>query len=860
LKALIMTTAIECRDYRNFANDTCNFMRTTPDCKLDDGFINYLTFVFCNFDDKLVALGLTLLAGWLLVLFIGLGVTADSYFCPALRVIARVLRLSENIAGVTFLAFGNGAPDIFSAIAAVGSSKGGDVGLAFGALFGAGVFVTTVVAGTIGIATPFRSIQRPLLRDIIFFIIASFAAYVAMYDGKIYLAESLGFIIMYAVYLIILIGGYFINRQLKDRRALLQAAHTEAAAKTYGSIQTPLDQSVVSVDDTNGDVPDDNYAQPDVTFALSLRHAFLPRDDTPWSERSIINKTFSIIKMPVVIILHFTVPLVDYDKREHNWNKLLNSFHLLSGPLTVSILTRVGLIKIRNLFPVWAVVCIVGTILCFAALILTEYHTKPRYHSGFAFLGFTVSVVWIYSVANEIVNLLSTFGIVFNISNTILGLTFLAWGNSLSDYVSNVVSARQGYPNMGISACYGGPLLNFLMGLGIPFTFVTIKKGSPFSIDQTLLQNVIAYFLFGSLAGTLIFIPLNKFYYSRRFGALLVIYYVVFLVIAILIETNVIDGQLNKHMKDQSSTSPLRMTMPIKRQISSNVNTTGDRTLSRNMSTLSRSHNSQSTSVAKVNCNQKPKSHTFTSSANNSSDTIHKSNLKRIHEVSLRDKNQIDDMGDGQAFDSDSEYDPIVTESDDTFTNEYISEESDSSNSDIDQIQGRISAANIMKKKPGSIIKILDEIALHTNHYAKRYFDQTQRSRQGSNTMKLNSFQWKPLDRIELESFISLLIQSGVNKNNHEFLSELWDISQSSPIYRATMSVGRFRYFLQFIRFDDRQHCDKSDRLSPIRFIFESFVKQLSRHFVPSENLTVDEQLVPFRDCCCFVQYAEKTG
>ncbi|CAF1545274.1 unnamed protein product, partial [Rotaria sordida] len=72
-------------------------------------------------------------------------------------------------------------------------------------------------------------------------------------------------------------------------------------------------------------------------------------------------------------------------------------------------------------------------------------------------------------------------------------------------------------------------------------------------------------------------------------------------------------------MKDQSSTSPLRMTMPIKRQISSNVNTTGDRTLSRNMSTLSRSHNSQSTSVAKVNCNQKPKSHTFTSSANNSS-------------------------------------------------------------------------------------------------------------------------------------------------------------------------------------------------------------------------------------------------
>ncbi|CAF1441196.1 unnamed protein product [Rotaria sordida] len=196
--------------------------------------------------------------------------------------------------------------------------------------------------------------------------------------------------------------------------------------------------------------------------------------------------------------------------------------------------------------------------------------------------------------------------------------------------------------------------------------------------------------------------------------------------------------------------------------------------------------------------------------------------------------NEIDDIDDGQDSDSDSEYDPIVTESDDISTNKHMSEESDSLNSDIDQsdiaadsqpetlqkagvtwsihsipVQGRISTANIMKKKPDSITKILDEIGLHINHYAERHFDQMQRSYQGSNTMKLNSLQWKLLDRIELESFIGLLIQSGVNKNNHELLSGLWDISQ------ATMSLERYRYLLQFIRFDDRQHRDKSDRLSP---------------------------------------------
>lgn len=36
-------------------------MRITDDCQMDDGFINYLTFVFCIFGDKLVPLGLILL-------------------------------------------------------------------------------------------------------------------------------------------------------------------------------------------------------------------------------------------------------------------------------------------------------------------------------------------------------------------------------------------------------------------------------------------------------------------------------------------------------------------------------------------------------------------------------------------------------------------------------------------------------------------------------------------------------------------------------------------------------------------------------------------------------------------------------
>ncbi len=171
-------------------------------------------------------------------------------------------------------------------------------------MLGAGVFVTTVVAGTICLTSPFRSIQRPLLRDIIFFIVAAFGAYVAMYDGAIHFSESVGFIIMYVVYLTVLIGGYFINRKMKDRRALLQAAQTEAAAKTYGSVQTSH-QTELPVDDVNPNIPDESYAQQDISYAMYLRHAFLPRDDVPWAEKRLFSKFVSIFKvrsMPIVFL------------------------------------------------------------------------------------------------------------------------------------------------------------------------------------------------------------------------------------------------------------------------------------------------------------------------------------------------------------------------------------------------------------------------------------------------------------------------------------------------------------------------------------------------------------------------------
>ena len=81
-----------------------------------------------------IAFGYLLLLSFL---FSFIGIVASDFFCPNLSTIATNLGLSETTAGVTFLAFGNGSPDVFSTFSAMNQ---GTFSLAIGELIGAATF------------------------------------------------------------------------------------------------------------------------------------------------------------------------------------------------------------------------------------------------------------------------------------------------------------------------------------------------------------------------------------------------------------------------------------------------------------------------------------------------------------------------------------------------------------------------------------------------------------------------------------------------------------------------------------------------------------------------------------------------
>lgn len=79
---------------------------------------------------------------------------------------------------------------------------------------------------------------------------------------------------------------------------------------------------------------------------------------------------------------------------------------------------------------------------------------------AFAAGSFIGSVTVIYVVAKEVVSVLSALGKIADLTPSMLGLSILAWGNSIGDLFSNLTLAKQGYQSMAFAACFGGPLFS----------------------------------------------------------------------------------------------------------------------------------------------------------------------------------------------------------------------------------------------------------------------------------------------------------------------------------------------------------------------------------------------------------------
>ena len=149
--------------------DRCDYVTTTPSCSIENqSFINYPKVYYC------AAKGGNVLSALFALLLISLffhvlATVAECFFCPALAKISVYLKLRDDVAGATLLAFGNGAPDIFAQIAALNDLSSNEetdgIPLALGAVLGAGMFIAFVVFPSVVLAAPESNLNARRLRS-----------------------------------------------------------------------------------------------------------------------------------------------------------------------------------------------------------------------------------------------------------------------------------------------------------------------------------------------------------------------------------------------------------------------------------------------------------------------------------------------------------------------------------------------------------------------------------------------------------------------------------------------------------------------------------------------------------------------
>jgi len=258
-----------------------------------------------------------------------------------------------------------------------------------------------------------------------------------------------------------------------------------------------------------------------------------------FQEYGLIDRLAFVLELPLTALRWATIPTVI----EETYNRGLlclsaaGSWLFMLGYLTDWTGAGVGSAG-------WLAVGVGAPLTLVALVCATENSRPPRLSLGtsnplgawaISLVGFVVAACWIDTLASELVGVLDTIGTLAHFSRSILGLTILAWGNSIGDVKTNLAMARRGLGNMAITACVAGPLFNLLMGLGAGVLANCSREGTDFlevGLPTDILVGIVL--ICTNCAAMIAAGAYGRGRIPRKFGYLSLALYLLYLVLSAL--------------------------------------------------------------------------------------------------------------------------------------------------------------------------------------------------------------------------------------------------------------------------------------------------------------------------------------
>lgn len=468
-----------------------------------------------------------------LYMFAALSIICEDYFVPSLEVICDVLHVDPDVAGATFMAAASSVPAIAASIIAIMVAKGEmGVSTALGSavLNAAGVIsVSALFAGKVVVLH-----RWPMYRDSVFFFASVVILLAALQDEAISRMESILLLAAYLVYAVFMCfdskaEAFFLRHLafLRDEPPASSPAQAEPAPPvsrraSRGLVLTTLNSGASAA-----------------PRARSL-DAQSARPPPPPPRRSLAldpnRRRLSLISL--------RSRSASCDQRETESKGVpdaqgehvaaLEEMARRASPLASSALAPP-----RGGFPrlLWLVLLPLNTL-----LFLTVPDCKRNRWRNWFPLTFLMSTVHISVFSYLLVWIITIIGFTLDVPDTVMGLTFLSIGVTLPDVVASLLVVRRGFGDMAVCNALGSNIFEILVGLGLPWFIKTVllTPGTPAVVQGKGLAYSTACLL-STVVFLLLLTHLNKWRMNKTYGAILMGWYLIFMVVACLHELNIFE-------------------------------------------------------------------------------------------------------------------------------------------------------------------------------------------------------------------------------------------------------------------------------------------------------------------------------